>query len=225
MVEPPMKKMNSIIVTHTSNVFDYSDIENNTISIIDIAASLSKMCRFSSHSTYFYPVASHCMLVSEMLKMEGESDLMQLYGLLHDASEAYVADLTSALKRTMSDEYKQIEKKVEARIFDSLVPSHSTSDIFEKNKDIIKRFDILSFFIEMQYCLAMPKNLENELIKHYTDSFGITMTDIQSARKKYSYLVEETVKDINFSQISLRAQLHKIEQHYVDKYTFLSAKI
>jgi 5'-deoxynucleotidase YfbR-like HD superfamily hydrolase len=64
------------------------------ISIIDIAHSLSNICRFTGHTKKFYSVAQHSVLVSDAQKTIAEKRA----GLLHDATECYLNDLASPLK-------------------------------------------------------------------------------------------------------------------------------
>ncbi len=45
-----------------------------------------------------YSVAEHSVRVSELLRDRGKSREVQLWGLLHDASEAYLVDIPSPLK-------------------------------------------------------------------------------------------------------------------------------
>lgn len=60
--------------------------------IESIASALSHINRFNGH-VGAYSVAQHCTLVALELPRE-----LRLPGLLHDASEAYLGDVTSPLK-------------------------------------------------------------------------------------------------------------------------------
>lgn len=78
------------------------------IFIKDIAHALSNQCRFTGHVKRFYSVAEHCWRVSGMCKPEDA-----LWGLLHDASEAYVVDVPRPIKRMPGMEvYRAVEKNV-----------------------------------------------------------------------------------------------------------------
>ena len=63
----------------------------------DIAESLAKICRFNGHSIVFYSVAQHCCLVADALPPD-----QRLYGLLHDAHEAVIGDITAPLKDALN---------------------------------------------------------------------------------------------------------------------------
>ena len=74
--------------------------------IEDIAHSLSQQCRFNGHLTHFYSVAEHSILCAGYVKYESK-----LAALLHDASEAYLLDIPSPVKKRLSN-YKEIEHKL-----------------------------------------------------------------------------------------------------------------
>lgn len=88
-----------------------------SIWIEDIAHALSNQCRFSGHCREFYSVAEHSVRVSLLLKEWGEDEDVQMWGLLHDASEAYLVDLPTPLKASeFGSEYRRSEERLMAVI-------------------------------------------------------------------------------------------------------------
>ena len=87
-------------------------MQSKEILIEDIAHSLSLQCRYGGHCRCFYSVAQHSVLVSDLL----DGILLQLFGLLHDAAEAYLGDIIAPLKEEIP-EYKQDEKILQGQIF------------------------------------------------------------------------------------------------------------
>jgi len=85
------------------------------IDIRDIAAATSKLCRFTGHVKKFYSVAEHCIHCSRLVP---ESDA--LWALLHDAPEAYIADINRPLKHftAAGPAYIDIENKIMTAIAD-----------------------------------------------------------------------------------------------------------
>ena len=69
------------------------------IDIEDIAHALSGMCRFAGHCKHFYGVAQHSVLVAEYVMARKRPLNEARWALLHDASEAYLGDITWPLKR------------------------------------------------------------------------------------------------------------------------------
>jgi len=90
---PPSKDW---IQTYTGRAFCPLEPDPTEIDIRDIAHALSMNCRFNGHCHRFYSVADHCVRVSEIVDPE-----FALWGLLHDAAEAYITDLPRPLKRRM----------------------------------------------------------------------------------------------------------------------------
>ena len=80
------------------------------VDIGDIAHHLGMLCRFTGACRRFYSVAEHSLLVADILAESDPRDHeLQLVGLLHDAPEAYLADLATPLKAQLP-EYREFER-------------------------------------------------------------------------------------------------------------------
>lgn len=88
-----MKDSPWIIGTVSGGTFDVFNPKPDDVNIYDIASALAKAPRFGGHTDFFYPVASHSVAVSLRVPMEDA-----MWGLLHDAAEAYLVDLPSPIK-------------------------------------------------------------------------------------------------------------------------------
>lgn len=106
----------SWIQTYSGQAF-WFESPNSSISPLDIATALSRLARFNGHTTEFYSVAQHSVLVSLCVKDLGGTLEEQLWGLLHDAAEAYLGDLSSPLKHLpcMSG-FRELEDRVMGQI-------------------------------------------------------------------------------------------------------------
>lgn len=120
------------IETQSGIRFHFLSPDPAEISIIDIAQSLSKNCRFVGQCRRFYSVAEHSFNVSRMLHQFPVE--VQLAGLLHDASEAYITDVASPVKEHITG-YQAMEDnimKVIARKFNFEYPLHPAVKIADR---------------------------------------------------------------------------------------------
>ena len=89
------------IQTYTGLAFDLVEPSPGSVDVEDIAHALSLLCRYTGHCAWFYSVAQHSILVSEIVAATAPE--LALAALLHDAEEAYVGDWSSPLKAVIRD--------------------------------------------------------------------------------------------------------------------------
>lgn len=89
--------------TYTNRKFYPMDPRAEDVDPFDIARGISMQCRYNGHVEKFYSVAEHCVLIADYLWDNGAPVEEVIWGLLHDATEAYVGDMIRPLKRHMPD--------------------------------------------------------------------------------------------------------------------------
>lgn len=81
------------IATYSGNQFFLLEPRQEDINIFDIAHALALQCRWTGHCKFHYSVAQHSWYCSFIGPQEEAFDR-----LMHDASEAYMADMSRPLK-------------------------------------------------------------------------------------------------------------------------------
>ena len=104
------------ILTVSGNLVHFLDPQQEDIEIEDIAHSLARTIRWGGHTHTALSVAQHSVNVSRIVKANGGNEATQLHALLHDGSEAYIADLPRPVKAHCRD-YQEIEDHLQAVIY------------------------------------------------------------------------------------------------------------
>ena len=123
-----MATSKTFITTIGGRSFDPLSPGISDIDINDIAHSLSLICRANGHFSCFFSVARHCINCSEEADARGFGARIRVLCLLHDATEAYIGDMTRPLKRQLPY-YCQCEALLHTRILDRFgIPAESGSE-------------------------------------------------------------------------------------------------
>lgn len=103
--------MGSYITTYTGTHFYPLSPDMADIHIEDIAHALSLMTRANGHFPEFYSVAQHCVHCAEEAIARKGSPREVMLCLLHDAAEAYLADVTRPVKDKVQG-YRAAEDRI-----------------------------------------------------------------------------------------------------------------
>lgn len=104
MTSSPTPRKGDWLQTYTGIHYWPLDPRADEIDIEDIAHALANVCRYAGHTSRFYSVAEHSVLVSRLVAPE-----LALAALLHDATEAYIMDVPRPLKKHLTN-YMEIEE-------------------------------------------------------------------------------------------------------------------
>lgn len=149
--------------THSGTMLDLADPESIRFDLEDIAHNLARVCRFGGAVDEYYSVASHSVYVARELDREGGSLNLVRAGLLHDATEAYLGDMVSGLKRMMP-EYRALEKRYAAAI-ERQYNVFFDGRVAVKDADLRARLsEIRDLFVERPYPRELLLGGEGDLV-------------------------------------------------------------
>lgn len=107
------------------------------VNIGTIAHALAQKCRFNGQTKEFMSVAQHSIMVSMFCD---EKDA--LWGLLHDASEAYLVDLPRPVKRWPPlKPYLELDEKIQNIICDKFGLDHTMPESVVVADDLILQWE------------------------------------------------------------------------------------
>lgn len=127
-------------MTYSKKMFDPLHPKAELVDIADIAHALSMLCRANGHFKTFYSVGQHCINCAKEAAARGYSAKVQLACLLHDASEAYLSDVTRPVKAELP-RYKEIEEPLQEMLWnmwlDTPLTEQERVQVFKIDDDIL----------------------------------------------------------------------------------------
>jgi predicted RNase H-like nuclease len=139
------------IMTYSRVLMDPLTARPDQILIEDIAHSLSLMTRANGHCRQFYSVAQHSINCALEARSLGLSPRVQLACLLHDAAEAYIADIPRPVKHRLSG-FAEIEEYVQAVIFQRF----GLADMTDEEWKAVARIDDALLHAEFRALMGIP---------------------------------------------------------------------
>lgn len=155
-------------------------INEDEIYLEDIAHALSLICRGNGHIQYFYSVAQHSLNCAKEAQSRGYSKHVVLSCLFHDASEAYMSDLITPIKKQMK-EYQIIEDQLLETIFQAFHIKLKSDE-----KTIWKEMDHLLLEAELKEMMPLEENRASVTLMSTPDLKEYYYRDIEEEFKVYA---------------------------------------
>ena len=143
------------IQTYSGRAFDYDALAKGLpvdLNIYDIAHALAGMPRFAAHGRGSYSVAEHSIYVSQRAQELGSPDQrrdLARWGLLHDATEAYMPDMPSPIKLCLPD-FMAMEEKIKDSIMDAFELPREFHPLIEEVDKGIRGSEIAWLFTSLK---------------------------------------------------------------------------
>lgn len=148
--------MGTMIQNSLGRRIDLCDPQVADMDMQDIAHALSLICRFGGHVKHFYSVAEHSLLVADLLEEQGHPSNVVLAGLLHDAHEAFIGDVTTPVKAVLR-QHGELDELIQK--FDLCIAEYAGLSPEMLHCPPVREADAAALFIEAQY--LMPAGLQH----------------------------------------------------------------
>ena len=177
----------SKIMTYTKKMFDPLQPNAELIDIEDIAHALSMLCRANGHFKSFYSVAQHSINCMKEAKARGYSNRIQLACLLHDASEAYLSDVTRPVKAELP-RYKEIEVPLQETIWNKWLGEPLTT------QELIQVFQIDDAILAHEFLNLMGEKIADPVPEIFSIP-EFTFTGFEQCKREFLSLFRRLTSD------------------------------
>jgi hypothetical protein len=166
--------MMSWLGTNSGKVIHLDVTDPEQITLDDIATGLSNVCRFNGQIKQFYSVAQHSMYVASLVP-----DRWKLQALMHDATEAYICDVPTPLKRELGEAYSKYEREIARAI------GIKFNLELEHLADVVKQADRIMLVTEHHELQAQPADWgpDYENVLRYPGFAPVVMGTVAAANE------------------------------------------
>jgi len=178
-------KKTTYINTYSNKQIWPLEADEEDIYLIDIGHALSMLCRANGHCKHFYSVGQHSINCAEEARNRELSKRIQLACLLHDASEAYISDITRPVKRCLP-EYLVYEEKLQKLIYKKF----GLDELTKEEEAHVKSIDDAMLNYEMNELLDI-QDINNEVL---TKDYDLSFRPMNQVRDDFINLTQELMK-------------------------------
>ena len=165
------------ITTYSGVSFYILDPREEEILDVDIAHSLSLLCRANGHFKHFYSIAQHALNCLLEARTRGFNTRVQMACLVHDGSEAYISDITRPVKQYLPA-YKDIEHTIQTIIF----RRYGVENLTEEEQSQLALVDDILLYHEFASLnrLSLTESLPEKLAE-----FDFSFRDMQEVEDEF----------------------------------------
>lgn len=204
--------------TFSGKIFNPLKMTKQDVCMADIAHALSLICRGGGHIRYFFSVAQHSMNCANEAAARGWSDRIVLACLMHDASEAYIADIIRPVKPYLNN-YLNIEAQMMQVIYDYF----GLADLTEEEKKCCKQID--DEMMEHELHTMMPGE-ENRPVPKLMSEPDFRERPYREVEAEFTDMARRWMKCLQFRDISADnamkanpASNYQMEENHVSDYS------
>lgn len=169
--------MADYITTYGGTHFVPVEPAEEDVHITDIAHALSMLCRGNGHVKRFFSVGQHCIHCALEAQARGLEKRVCLACLLHDASEAYMSDVTSPLKKYLK-EYIGYE----TRLLDTIYQKYLGSSLTEEEQKCVEKIDKDMLYFDLLILLNEPSKREKPQM---SSRFSYDFVPFEEVERRY----------------------------------------
>lgn len=179
-------KIGDYITTYSNIKFYPFSPATEDIALEDIGHSLSLLCRANGHFKNFYSVGQHSLNCAREAEARGYSKRVQLACLLHDASEAYLSDVTRPVKKKLPD-YLEIETMLQGKIYgvygleDLTIEENALVTEIDDSMLVTEMAELLNYQLEAKSELVAEPRLDFVRMDKIRDEFIVRVEELQKA--------------------------------------------